>query len=51
MPQPHMAVRAASKHAIEGRGALDHEARDHGGQAPLVEPAYQNRMRGEQREA
>jgi NAD(P)-dependent dehydrogenase (short-subunit alcohol dehydrogenase family) len=41
MPQPYMAVYAASKHAIEGyTESLDHEVRDHGVRALLVEPAY-----------
>ncbi|MEU1448913.1 SDR family NAD(P)-dependent oxidoreductase [Streptomyces mirabilis] len=41
MPRPYMAVYAASKHAIEGyTGSMDHEIRDHGLRALLVEPAY-----------
>ncbi|MET9969284.1 oxidoreductase, partial [Streptomyces sp. NPDC006356] len=41
IPQPYMAVYAASKHAIEGyTESLDHEVRDHGVRALLVEPAY-----------
>ncbi len=41
LPQPYMAVYAASKHAIEGyTESLDHEVRDHGVRALLVEPAY-----------
>ncbi|MET7692831.1 oxidoreductase [Streptomyces sp. NPDC005483] len=41
MPQPYMAVYAASKHAIEGyTESLDHEVREHGVRALLVEPAY-----------
>jgi NAD(P)-dependent dehydrogenase (short-subunit alcohol dehydrogenase family) len=36
-----MAVYAASKHAIEGYSeSLDHEVREHGVRALLVEPAY-----------
>ncbi|MEU0894461.1 oxidoreductase [Streptomyces massasporeus] len=41
MPQPYMAVYAASKHAIEGyTESLDHEVREHGVRALLVQPAY-----------
>ncbi|WP_200301716.1 oxidoreductase [Streptomyces adelaidensis] len=41
MPQPYMAVYAASKHAIEGYSeSLDHEVREHGVRSLLVEPAY-----------
>ncbi|WP_344394130.1 oxidoreductase [Streptomyces vastus] len=41
LPQPYMAVYAASKHAIEGYSeSLDHEVRDHGVRALIVEPAY-----------
>jgi NAD(P)-dependent dehydrogenase (short-subunit alcohol dehydrogenase family) len=41
MPQPYMAVYAASKHAIEGYSeSLDHEVREHGVRALIVEPAY-----------
>ncbi|MCX4426512.1 oxidoreductase [Streptomyces mirabilis] len=41
LPQPYMAVYAASKHAIEGYSeSLDHEVRDHGIRALIVEPAY-----------
>ncbi|MEU1276529.1 oxidoreductase [Streptomyces sp. NPDC005799] len=41
LPQPYMAVYAASKHAIEGyTESLDHEVRDHGVRALIVEPAY-----------
>ena len=41
LPQPYMAVYAASKHAIEGyTESLDHEIRDHGVRALIVEPAY-----------
>jgi short-subunit dehydrogenase len=40
VPQPFMAVYAASKHAVEGYSeSLDHEVRDHGVRALLVEPA------------
>lgn len=41
LPSPYMAVYAASKHAIEGYSeSLDHEIRDFGIRALLVEPAY-----------
>ncbi|MFF9810474.1 oxidoreductase [Streptomyces coeruleorubidus] len=41
IPSPYMAVYAASKHAIEGyTESLDHEVREHGVRALLVEPAY-----------
>ncbi|MFJ9023005.1 oxidoreductase [Streptomyces sp. NPDC102259] len=41
MPQPYMAVYAASKHAIEGYSeSLDHEVREHGIRSLLVQPAY-----------
>ncbi|MGN9758015.1 oxidoreductase [Streptomyces sp. SD31] len=41
MPQPYMAAYAASKHAIEGyTESLDHEVRDHGVRALIVQPAY-----------
>ncbi|MDW4908514.1 oxidoreductase [Streptomyces sp. ADMS] len=41
LPQPYMAAYAASKHAIEGyTESLDHEVRDHGIRALIVEPAY-----------
>jgi NAD(P)-dependent dehydrogenase (short-subunit alcohol dehydrogenase family) len=41
LPQPYMAAYAASKHAIEGyTESLDHEIRDHGIRALIVEPAY-----------
>ncbi|WP_328222281.1 oxidoreductase [Streptomyces sp. NBC_00310] len=41
MPQPYMAAYAASKHAIEGyTESLDHEVRDHGIRALIVQPAY-----------
>ncbi|MFG2135065.1 oxidoreductase [Streptomyces sp. NPDC048751] len=40
IPAPYMAVYAASKHAIEGYSeSLDHEVREHGVRALLVEPA------------
>jgi len=43
LPSPYMAVYAASKHAIEGYSeSLDHEIREHGVRALLVEPAYTN---------
>jgi NAD(P)-dependent dehydrogenase (short-subunit alcohol dehydrogenase family) len=41
VPQPYMAVYAASKHAVEGYSeSLDHEVREHGVRVLLVEPAY-----------
>jgi NAD(P)-dependent dehydrogenase (short-subunit alcohol dehydrogenase family) len=41
LPAPYMAVYAASKHAIEGYSeSLDHEVREHGVRALIVEPAY-----------
>ncbi|WP_405826277.1 oxidoreductase [Streptomyces sp. NBC_01390] len=41
IPQPYMAVYAASKHAIEGYSeSLDHEVREHGVRSLLVQPAY-----------
>ncbi|WP_172638827.1 oxidoreductase [Streptomyces tailanensis] len=41
LPQPYMAAYAASKHAVEGyTESLDHEVRDHGIRALIVEPAY-----------
>ncbi|MFG2792225.1 oxidoreductase [Streptomyces sp. NPDC048419] len=41
MPQPYMAVYAASKHAIEGYSeSMDHEVREYGIRSLLVEPAY-----------
>ncbi|MGW3107823.1 SDR family NAD(P)-dependent oxidoreductase [Streptomyces sp. NPDC001100] len=41
LPQPYMAAYAASKQAIEGcTESLDHEIRDHGVRALIVEPAY-----------
>jgi NAD(P)-dependent dehydrogenase (short-subunit alcohol dehydrogenase family) len=41
IPAPYMAVYGASKHAIEGYSqSLDHEVRQYGVRALLVEPAY-----------
>ncbi|MFF3513213.1 oxidoreductase [Streptomyces sp. NPDC002573] len=41
LPSPYMAVYAGSKHAIEGYSeSLDHEIREQGVRALLVEPAY-----------
>ncbi|WP_406432022.1 oxidoreductase [Streptomyces sp. NBC_00631] len=41
LPQPYMAAYAASKHAVEGyTESLDHEVRDQGVRALIVEPAY-----------
>ncbi|MFG3267221.1 oxidoreductase [Streptomyces bobili] len=41
LPQPYMAAYAASKHAVEGyTESLDHEVREHGVRALIVEPAY-----------
>ncbi|WP_277212254.1 oxidoreductase [Isoptericola croceus] len=41
IPAPYMAVYGASKHAIEGyTQSLDHEVREYGIRALLVEPAY-----------
>jgi NAD(P)-dependent dehydrogenase (short-subunit alcohol dehydrogenase family) len=41
IPAPYMAVYGASKHAIEGYSqSLDHEVRQYGIRALLVEPAY-----------
>lgn len=41
IPAPYMAVYGASKHAIEGYSqSLDHEVRQYGIRASLVEPAY-----------
>jgi len=41
LPQPYMAVYAASKHAVEGYSeSLDHEIREHGVRVLLVEPAF-----------
>jgi NAD(P)-dependent dehydrogenase (short-subunit alcohol dehydrogenase family) len=43
IPQPYMATYAASKHAVEGyTESLDHELREHGIRAVLVEPAWTN---------
>ncbi|MFE7935234.1 SDR family NAD(P)-dependent oxidoreductase [Streptomyces sp. NPDC057456] len=40
LPQPYMAAYAASKHAIEGyTESLDHEVRDHGVRALIIQPA------------
>ena len=39
VPQPHMAVYVASKHALEGYSeSVDHEVREHGVRVVLVEP-------------
>jgi short-subunit dehydrogenase len=41
VPQPYMAIYAASKHAVEGYSeSLDHEVREHGVRVLLVEPAW-----------
>jgi short-subunit dehydrogenase len=41
IPQPYMAIYAASKHALEGYSeSVDHEVRQYGVRALLVEPAY-----------
>jgi NAD(P)-dependent dehydrogenase (short-subunit alcohol dehydrogenase family) len=41
LPAPYMAAYAASKHAIEGYSeSLDHEVREYGVRALLVQPAY-----------
>ncbi|MEH3033557.1 MAG: oxidoreductase [Aeromicrobium erythreum] len=41
MPAPYLAAYAATKHAVEGFSeSLDHEVREHGIRAVLVEPAY-----------
>ncbi|WP_405813871.1 oxidoreductase [Streptomyces sp. NBC_01390] len=41
MPQPFMAVYAASKHAVEGYSeSVDHEVRQYGVRVLLVEPAW-----------
>ncbi|MEV0220084.1 oxidoreductase [Streptomyces sp. NPDC050704] len=41
LPQPYMAAYSASKHAIEGyTESLDHEVRELGVRALIVEPAY-----------
>ncbi|KRE67739.1 oxidoreductase [Arthrobacter sp. Soil736] len=43
IPQPYMAVYAASKHAVEGYSeSLDHELREFGVRVTLVEPAWTN---------
>ncbi len=43
VPQPYMAVYAASKHAVEGYSeSLDHEVRELGVRVLIVEPAYTN---------
>ncbi|MGO4648645.1 oxidoreductase [Nocardia sp. 2YAB30] len=43
MPQPYMAVYAASKYAVEGyTESLDHEIREYGVRALLIEPAWTN---------
>ncbi|MBT2541483.1 oxidoreductase [Streptomyces sp. ISL-44] len=43
IPQPYMAVYAASKHAVEGYSeSLDHEVREHGIRVLLVEPGGTN---------
>ncbi|MFC4507723.1 MULTISPECIES: oxidoreductase [Streptomyces] len=43
IPQPYMAAYAASKHAVEGyTESLDHEIREHGVRALLVQPAGTN---------
>ncbi len=43
MPQPYMAVYAATKHAVEGYSeSLDHELREFGVRVTLVEPAWTN---------
>jgi NAD(P)-dependent dehydrogenase (short-subunit alcohol dehydrogenase family) len=43
LPAPYMAVYGASKHAIEGYSeSLDHEVREYGIRALIVEPAYTN---------
>ncbi|GGK67109.1 oxidoreductase [Streptomyces flaveus] len=43
MPQPYMAVYAASKHAVEGYSeSVDHEVREYGVRVLLVEPAWTN---------
>ncbi|WP_410870176.1 oxidoreductase [Nocardia sp. A7] len=41
MPQPYMAVYASSKYAVEGyTESLDHEVREYGVRALLIEPAW-----------
>ncbi|WP_029111914.1 oxidoreductase [Mycobacterium sp. URHB0044] len=43
IPQPYMATYVASKHAVEGyTESVDHEVRQYGVRALLVEPAYTN---------
>ncbi|MGX9899156.1 oxidoreductase [Arthrobacter sp. SA17] len=43
IPQPYMAVYAASKHAVEGYSeSLDHELREFGVRVTLVQPAWTN---------
>ncbi|MFE9644444.1 oxidoreductase [Streptomyces sp. NPDC006365] len=43
LPSPYMAAYSASKHAVEGYSeSLDHEVREHGVRALIVEPAYTN---------
>lgn len=43
VPQPYMAVYAATKHAVEGYSeSLDHELREFGVRVTLVEPAWTN---------
>lgn len=43
IPQPYMAIYAASKHALEGYSeSLDHEVREYGVRVLLVEPAFTN---------
>lgn len=43
IPQPYMAVYAASKHAVEGYSeSLDHELREFGVRVALVQPAWTN---------
>ncbi|PYC74485.1 short-chain dehydrogenase/reductase [Streptomyces tateyamensis] len=43
VPQPYMAVYAATKHAVEGYSeSLDHEVREYGVRVLLVEPAWTN---------
>jgi NAD(P)-dependent dehydrogenase (short-subunit alcohol dehydrogenase family) len=41
IPQPYMAIYAASKHAVEGYSeSVDHEVREYGVRVLLVEPAW-----------
>ncbi|MBT2548101.1 oxidoreductase [Arthrobacter sp. ISL-65] len=43
IPQPYMAAYSPSKHAVEGyTESLDHELREHGVRAVLVQPAWTN---------